>query len=163
MKQLFVIRHAKSSWKNISLADYERPLNKRGMRNIPEMADFLTSRYDKIDTFVSSHAVRAHETAKGIATGFGYPTDNIHIDESLYHAGPIQIMGVVKSLSDKHHSAAIFGHNPGFTDFVNALTGSMIDNVPTCGVAVIDLPIKKWSKAAFGNGDLALFTYPKAL
>lgn len=163
MKRLFVIRHAKSSWKDLSLADHERPLNKRGKRNIPDMARHLAAQYDGVDTFISSHAVRAHETAKGIAAAFHYATKDIKIAPDLYHAGTIQILTVVKSIPDEHDSAAIFGHNPGFTEFINDMTDSDIFNIPTCGVAVIHLPIDTWKKAAFMTNELALYTYPKAL
>ena len=163
MKSLFVIRHAKSSWKDLSLDDHERPLNKRGKRNIPEMGEYLHKQYGRIDTFVSSHAVRAYETAKGIAAFYEYPISDIVVTDELYHAGNTAILQVVSVLSDDHESAAIFGHNPGFTFFVNAITNSKIDNIPTCGVAVITFDTDSWCEAAFGKGKLALYTYPKAL
>ncbi|MEL7148184.1 MAG: histidine phosphatase family protein [Bacteroidota bacterium] len=163
MKTLFVIRHAKSSWKDLTLADHQRPLNKRGLRNLPQMASHLAIKYRTIDAFISSHAVRAYETAKGIVSGFQLDPTQIQIEPALYHAGPHQILNVVQSIQNDHQTAAIFGHNPGFTDFINRMTASDIDNVPTCGVAVISFPQQKWKEISPGDGKLAYYVFPKAL
>ena len=163
MKRLYIIRHAKSSWKDYSLDDWERPLNKRGKRNIPEMGKYLQSKNTKIDLFISSHAERALATAEGMGKYLDYPKAKIEITEELYHAGFRQIFKIVNGISDEINSAAIFGHNPGFTTFVNNISNSYISNVPTCGVCAVDLKIASWKEAAPGTGKLDYFMYPKGL
>ncbi|MGB3469002.1 MAG: histidine phosphatase family protein [Cyclobacteriaceae bacterium] len=163
MKKLYVIRHAKSSWKDYTLDDWERPLNKRGKRNIPEMGEFLKQKKTYIELFISSHAVRALKTAKGIAKSLDYSTKSISITPDLYHAGTDDILEVLASVDDSISSVAIFGHNPGFTMFVNELTKSDIDNVPTCGVCAISVKVDNWQDIKEGCGILDYFMYPKAL
>ncbi len=163
MKKLYIIRHAKSSWKDFSMEDWERPLNKRGRKNIPEMGKFLKKKNTKIDLFISSHAERALTTAIGIGEHLKYSEDHIEVTPELYHAGFRQIYELVKGISDEVISAAIFGHNPGFTTFANNLTNIHIDNVPTRGICAVELPVKHWNEIAPGIGKLEYFMYPKGL
>lgn len=163
MKRLYIIRHAKSSWKDYSLDDWERPLNKRGRRNIPEMGRFLQKKGTQIDLIISSHAERALTTAVGIGEYLNYREENIQVTEELYHAGFRKIFEIVQEIPNSMQSAAIFGHNPGFTTFANSLTNSYIDNIPTCGVCAVDLPVTSWNEVGPGTGEMAFFMYPKGL
>ncbi len=163
MKNLFVVRHAKSSWDNEDLSDFERPLNDRGKRDAPEMGRRLKERGVKPNLLYSSPAKRALSTAKRIAEVLGYPKGDITTDRRLYHAGDDTIFKVLGELKDKHDTVVIFGHNPGLTDFVNALMNerAYVDNVPTAGVVHFTLPITHWKDIAPGTGSLILFDYPK--
>ena len=163
MKRLYIIRHAKSSWKDHSLYDWERPLNKRGKRNIPEMGSFLKKKNTHIDLMISSHAERALTTAIGIGEYLNYAEEKIQVTEELYHAGYREIYGVLNNIPDSIQSVAIFGHNPGFTTFANSLTNGHIDNIPTCGVCAVDLPVTSWQDVAPGIGKMDYFMYPKGL
>ena len=87
MKELILVRHAKSSWKDASVYDHERPLNKRGKRDAPEMGARLKLRGCEPDLIVSSSAVRALETARTVAGEIGYPLGRIVVDERLYGRG----------------------------------------------------------------------------
>ncbi len=163
MRTLYIIRHAKSSWKDLSLSDWERPLNKRGKRDIPTMAKFLQKRKVVFDLLISSTALRAKKTAKGIGEGVGYDKHEIKLEHKLYHANAHEILKIVRAIPSQNKAVAIFGHNPGFTDFVNELCGTDLVNIPTCGICQVDLAIDDWSNALKGNGSLKFFKSPKTI
>ena len=161
MKRLVVVRHAKSSWSNPDLTDSQRPLNKRGNLNAPEMGRRLKVKGISVDLIISSKANRALSTARYIASEIGYDTESIQISSQLYHTINSQMLQLIQSLSDDISSVMIFGHNPGFTDFTNYLCNSDIYNIPTAGVAVIDFNILKWGDIVGGIGQLSDYDYPK--
>ena len=115
MKTLLLIRHAKSSWDNVSLSDFERPLNDRGKTDAPKMAARLKKQKIKIDVFISSPARRAKKTAEYFIKEFGEKADDIILVSALYDAGINNFSDTVKDIDDKNKSAAIFSHNPGIT------------------------------------------------
>jgi phosphohistidine phosphatase len=161
MKKLFVIRHAKSSWNYPDLDDIDRPLNKRGKRNAPEMGKRLSVKGVKPDLLITSPAKRAASTAKKIAKALSYPKDQIVIDQNLYHGTNQEVIDVIRNASDKIGTLMIFGHNPGFTELVNHLSGSSIYNIPTCGIAEIGFDIQSWKDIDKIKGKLIDFDYPK--
>ncbi len=161
MKTLYMVRHAKSSWDNLSLTDHDRPLNNRGKRNAPEMGQRLKSKGILPDLLISSTAKRAKSTAKQISKKIGYSENDIEWTSDLYHANENSIVDLVRNQDDNHDTIMIFGHNPGFTDCLNLLSGAGIYNIPTCGVAVIDLDVKSWREVAPGRGSLIFYDYPK--
>ena len=161
MKVLYIVRHAKSSWDDPLLDDFSRPLNERGKRDAPRMGKRLKEKGLVPDLMLTSPARRALATCKRIAEVIGYVEDKIKTERDLYHAGSEQILNVMKTVKDKHNIVVIFGHNPGLTDFVNALGKQTFDNVPTCGVAAYDLAIESWKDIEFGIGKLRFFDYPK--
>ncbi len=161
MKRLFLVRHAKSSWKDISLDDIDRPLNKRGKRDAPEMGSRLKKQQIRPDLLVTSPAKRARKTARKIAREIGYPKKEITINEKLYHGSDEGLIEVVQSLPDSSDNVMLFGHNPGFTEFANRLCNINIYNIPTTGIVAIDFNCKAWHETDFGKGDLVFFDYPK--
>ncbi len=161
MKKLFLIRHAKSSWKDASLADYERPLNKRGMRDAPFMGQRLARENVLPDIILSSPANRAITTAGIIADEIGYSKDNIVQDESIYLATDGMLLDIIRHIDDQHQSAFVFGHNPGFTMIANNLCNHYIDNLPTCGIFAIQFNIHSWKDVGLGEGTFDFFDYPK--
>ena len=164
MKTLYVIRHAKSSWENEDLSDFERPLNERGKRDAPRMGKRLKEKGIIPDLMLSSPAKRAYSTAKRIAEALSYSKDRIKTDQRLYHADEEEIFNCLTSIKDKHDVVLLFGHNPGLTDFVNAMAeeDNYIDNVPTCGIVCLSLPIESWKELAFGKAKFVFFDYPKS-
>lgn len=162
MKTLFLIRHAKSSWSDMSLDDFDRPLNKRGKRDAPIMAQWLKDTIGDLDAIISSPAKRAKTTAKHFAAMFDVKVD---YQKSLYHAGQEEILSSVYGANDGDGRVAIFGHNPGFTYFANSFTSDemYIDNVPTCGIVAIESSVSKWSDFDEQNSKLKFFMYPKKL
>lgn len=161
MKILYVMRHAKSSWDNPALTDFNRPLNERGERDIPEMGQRLVKRKIIPDLIISSPAERAITTAIKIARIIQYPAEKIKEDKILYLAGVSTILAAVRQAGDIHNSLMIFGHNPGWTDFVNHVSDKIIDNIPTCGIAAISFDIDSWQQVEKERGTLLFFDYPK--
>ena len=161
MKTLYIVRHAKSSWEDPLLDDFSRPLNDRGKRDAPKMAKRLKEKRINPDLMLTSPARRSLATCKRMAEVLDYKEDKIKIDRDLYHASHDQILSVLKLVKDKHEALMIFGHNPGITDFVNAVGNLNVDNVPTCGVVAFDLPIDSWKDISFGTGKLNFYDYPK--
>lgn len=164
MKTLILIRHAKSSWNDPALDDFDRPLNERGKRDAPRMGKRLKEKRITPDLMLSSPARRAFSTAKKIAKVLKYKKDNIKTERRLYHADEEIILDVIKSVKDKHQVVLVFGHNPGLTEFVNTLqdTGEEIDNIPTCGIAAFQININSWSELSWGKGKMIFFDYPKS-
>ncbi len=153
MKVLTLIRHAKSSWKHEGLADFERPLNGRGRRDAPFMAELFGRLPDKPDLLVSSHATRALTTARIFARYLDYPLEKLQLSEQIYEVGASALLDFVGWLPDHANNVAMFGHNPGFTDLLNLLTDENLENIPTTGIAMIELPVKQWCEVLeFGPG-----------
>ena len=161
MKELIIVRHAKSSWKNSGLDDRERPLNKRGERDAPEMGARLATRKDRPDLIVSSPAVRALETARIIAKKLGYVCKKIVVKERLYGASAADLLDVIRNADDVVVTLMLFGHNPGLTELANHLGPRPIPNLPTCGVLHLAFKTDTWSTVGYARGDEVLFEFPK--
>ena len=161
MKQLLVIRHAKSSWDNPDLQDNERPLNKRGLEDAPLMANVLRTHNFSLDKIFSSSALRAKMTTEIFAKELKIPESMIEYTDELYNASRREILNFIKRLDDKYQSIAIVGHNPGLTDLVHFLLYDFDYELPTCAVVGIDLDLEKWSDIKSGTGSLKFFEYPK--
>ena len=161
MKNLFLTRHAKSSWDNPGLADVDRPLNGRGKKAAPFMGKLIMDKGDKPDLLISSPANRALSTAKSFGKAMGLVEADINVDLTIYGAGTQQLLKLVQDQDELYNSIMLFGHNPTFTSFVNLLTGSNIMNVVTCGVVRIDFEFSSWTDINFGSGKLVYYEYPK--
>jgi len=163
MKTLILVRHAKSSWDDAGLSDFERPLSERGKKDAPAMADRLYERGIKIDAFVSSPARRAKKTAEQFAKKYKKEKDDLVLKTELYMASDEAFNSVVEKLNDDIDCVAIFSHNPGITDFANSLTDAKTDNIPTCGIFALSIEAKKWIKFKEAKKKFLFFDYPKAL
>jgi phosphohistidine phosphatase len=161
VKRLTLMRHAKSSWKHPGLADEDRPLNKRGKSNAPEMGARLAARGFRPDRMVSSPAKRAWVTALAVAEQIGYPRGEIVEDQRIYGAGSRELIELLRELDDQLQHVMVFGHNPTFTEAAVRLTKAPIDNVPTSGVVDILFEIDSWRDLAEGRGKLQDFDFPK--
>ena len=162
MKTLIVVRHAKSSWSESGISDFDRPLNERGKRDAPEMADRLQKELKKIDLFISSPAKRAKKTAQLFAEKFRYDEGKIVFFPELYLAGPRDFVAAITQTSPEVNSVIIFSHNPGITEFVNTLTDTRIDDMPTCAVFIATVNSDKWSDFEKADKEFQLFDYPKS-
>jgi len=161
MKTLYLIRHAKSSRDDFSLKDIDRPLNERGKKNAPFMGKILADSGLKPDVMISGPAKRAFSTAKKIAKELGYAKEFIVIEPSIYEAGIKELLHLVNSLKNEWKTVVLFGHNPGFTDFCNYLTGANLVNIPTCGVVKIEFDTRDWKMVSGDTGRLVWFDSPK--
>ncbi len=159
MKKLYIIRHAKSSWDDSGLSDFERPLNKRGEKDAPFMTKKLKEKGVSADIIISSPALRAKTTAKIIAEEL-LLSKKIVYDENIYEASPDTLHEIIKNIDNKYNSVILFGHNPGLNMLMDSLV-NIYNNIPTCGVVEIDFKCDKWSEISSLNSKLISFDYPK--
>jgi phosphohistidine phosphatase len=160
LKTLLIIRHAKSDQRFLG-NDFERPLNERGKTDAPVMAKRLLDKNIIIDAFISSPAKRAKKTAEIFCGSYNKLTDEIIFVTPLYHAPSEVFYEVIQHIDDGISSAAIFSHNPGITDFANSLTNARLDNMPTCAVFAVQVPITKWADFTKAEKKFLFFDYPK--
>lgn len=159
MKNVYFIRHAKSSWAFDVASDFERPLNDRGNQDAPTMAQKLFSQNILIDAFVSSTAKRAISTAQYFANQ--YNSNQIIEVGSLYHPVIDTFFTVIESLNNSFNNVAIFSHNPTITEMVNELTEVKIDDMPTCGVFGVQANCNHWQEFKKAKKTFLFFYYPK--
>ncbi len=162
MKQLILVRHAKSSWSDFKVTDFDRPLNERGKHDAPMMAQRLIDKKIGIDAFVSSPAKRARKTAEFFVKAYGFDKKSILFIEELYLAEPPTFFKVIQGFDDQFETIALFSHNNGITDFANQLTTTRIDEIPTCGVFAVRSGISHWSEFGPEENELWFADFPKA-
>lgn len=162
-KKLFLVRHAKSSWDEAGLDDRQRPLNDRGKEEAPKMGKHLAGYKVKPELITSSPAVRALKTAEKIAKELGFKKSDVLVNEGIYTFDGGSLIDVIKELDNKYDTVMLVGHNPAITALANELSNADIDNIPTCGVVLIEFDERKWKDAAKGGGRVLEFDYPKKL
>ncbi len=153
MKNLYLIRHAKSSWKEPHISDYERPLNKRGLHDAPLMADKVTKVYPSPDRIFSSGAKRAALTTDHFISSWELDKQAYHIEKELYLCSFSLLEQFALNLFEKYNTIAIVAHNPSIENFLTINCNFKEGKFPTCGFA----------KVSYNNGDwnLDAFHYPK--
>ena len=161
MKTFYLIRHAKSSWADMSLQDFNRPLNKRGLRDAPFMAKMLAGKGVRPDAIVASPANRAWTTANYFFREMGLQANQIHQKPEIYEAWSKTLLDVVLGLDDNWSTVLIFGHNPAFTELANVFAKEYIPNVPTCGIVKIESSANSWNAITTDNAVVTAFYYPK--
>lgn len=160
MKNLIVIRHAKSSW-DAPLKDIDRPLDNRGIKDAHLVATKALSFLPKTFLVYSSTAKRASETAIIFAQNFLYPIENIVFKEELYTFDGNNLERIVKSLNDKYDNVILFGHNEAITNFVNKFGDIFIENVPTSGLVLLKFDLDSWQ--FIDKGKTIKTVFPKDL
>jgi len=160
MKKLYLIRHAKSSWKDDSLSDFERPLNKRGKNDAPLMGKFLKKKNIMPDYILSSPAGRAKRTAKIIAKEIGF-SKKIKYDEDVYEATTSTLFDIIKSFDEDYDDVFLFGHNPSFSMLAEMLSNDYVENIPTGGIYCISFNVSQWDKIKKQSGKTENFWFPK--
>ena len=161
MKTLYLVRHAKSSWKYPNLDDFERPLNRRGRKSAPFMGKILKKLKVAPDLIISSPANRAAMTARIIAASINYPLENILYSETIYDFSENALIHVIKQIDDPVNKAMVVGHNPAVNGLANYIGDQPINNIPTCGVFCAELDISSWAKIGEHCGKLKFFEFPK--
>lgn len=159
MKTLFILRHAKSSWDSPDLADFDRPLNERGLRAAPFIGNLMRERALRVDLILSSPARRAAQTAAMVKEAAGFAA-GIRYDERIYEASPISLLYLLAESDDAPGSVLLVGHNPGLEGLIKILTGG-IQPMPTAALAEIELSIDAWREIAAGSGKLISVVRPK--
>ena len=144
MKTLLVLRHAKSSWKNTRLADFDRPLNKRGKGDAPLMGELIKKEDIVPDLIISSAARRALATAEAVALACDYESE-IQTTRQIYHGWTDDTIELINGVPDNYERVMVVGHNPGMESLVEELTGDWI-RMPTAALAQISLSIDHWAE-----------------
>lgn len=159
MKKLYIIRHAKSSWKDSELDDFERPLNKRGKQNAPFMGDKLKEKHVVPDIVISSPALRAKTTAEIIAKKVNYKKEIVY-DNDIYEADITTLHNIFTKVDNENGTVFLFGHNPELNMLAEVYVG-FDENIPTCGVLEIEFNCERWRDIGANNAKLVSFDYPK--
>ena len=162
MKTLLLIRHAKSSWDDAAMKDFDRPLNDKGRRDAPAMAERLLKAGVSIDLFVSSPAKRAKKTAEYFLEAYDRKEKELEVVPALYHPEIKAFKDVIAGLDDKLNTVAIFSHNPGITAFANIVSTARIDNIPTCGIFAVRVEVEHWGDFLASGPAFWFFDYPKS-
>ena len=161
LRNVCFVRHAKSSWRDPYLQDFDRPLNKRGFRDAPRMAAKMRELEVVPDFILTSPANRAKTTAEYFMKEFGLEEEQYLEDQDLYHAGPEEILEVLRNAPNERRSVFVFGHNPGMTYLANMFAGISIDNVPTCGIFQAKTMVANWEAFDPETSAFVAFYYPK--
>ena len=159
MKKIYIIRHAKSSWNDSSLDDFNRALNKRGKENAPMMGRRLNKRSVLPDLIISSPALRAKTTAEIIAQKVKY-NKKIMFEKNIYDSNESEFHKILINVDDKNNTLFLVGHNPS----ISMLAQMYVDfeeNIVTCGVVEIEFDCEKWKDISSKNAKLISFDYPK--
>jgi phosphohistidine phosphatase len=161
MKTLYLLRHAKSSWKDETLTDIERPLNGRGRKASQTMGGLL--RKEKIipDLVLSSSAVRARQTTDLLIEAAGLRSE-LRFDERIYEASAQKLLEVVKQIDKSKKNVLLVGHNPGFEELLELLTGS-VETMPTATLSKVILRASTWAAVKRKGGALEWIVRPKEL
>ncbi len=164
MKTLYLLRHAKSSWDNPQLRDFDRPLNASGYQDAAVMASrlqiLLREKGEVLGTILSSPALRTCTTADIIAESLQLKPEQIQMEPQIYLASSGRLLQLVRRFDDSVSAALLIAHNPALTDLANEMTNSSIENIPTCGLVALQLPVNHWAEAKFGEARLLGEDFP---
>jgi phosphohistidine phosphatase len=162
MKNLLLMRHAKSSWGDASIPDHERPLNKRGKYDAPRMGKYLREQGIVLDVILCSTAARARGTAEGFLQEYTFEGE-VHYIDDLYQASPETIISILNKLPDNVDTAMVIAHNPGLDDFLE-LVCDECGHMPTACVAYIKYPLQHWADLReYSKGELLQLWKPREI
>lgn len=160
MKKLLLIRHAKSSWEDLTLEDFLRPLNKRGLKDAPFMAKLLKKKEIKADLLICSPSIRTKLTSEFFIKELNFKNEII-FEKAIYEAPYENLLEVLQKIDDRYKTIILIGHNPGLCDLTNFLCEEYFENIPTCAIVEIDFNTKSWNEISKQNSKLISFEYPK--
>ena len=161
MKTLLLLRHAKSSWKDQGVTDFERPLNDRGRKAAELVGKFILKQNVTIDLVISSPAVRARQTIELVLKA-AKRSPELRFDQRVYEASPTQLIEITSQIEDDRKSVLLVGHNPGMEELLALLVGVEM-HMPTASLAKVVLSSKKWDKILAEKGVLDSFVRAKEL
>jgi len=162
MREVYVIRHGKSSWKIPSWTDKERPLKNKGRKRTAKVAKYLKKQGVKPDLIITSHAKRAKQTAKILQKILGRDIP-LQIEKKLYTGDEEDIYDLLFGLDDNVHKVFVVGHNPDLTDWVNRYKDKKIINLPTSGVFGVGFYARSWKDLPWASWQELLYVEPKSL
>lgn len=162
MKTVYIVRHAKSSWATPGQEDFDRPLNERGKTNAVMMAERLMEKNIIIDAFISSSAKRAFKTCKAFCKVYDKDEEEIILKDELYHAPFETYYDVISKADNSYKRIAVYGHNPGISDFVNTLVSNVsVGDMPTCAIFAVQANTDVWEDFEAAEKSLLFYDYPK--
>ncbi|ARU48893.1 SixA phosphatase family protein [Sulfurospirillum diekertiae] len=161
MKKIYLIRHAKSSWKDETIDDFERPLNSRGKRDVAFMGKRLKLFDVKPDIIYTSPAKRAEKTAKELVKEMNYDKKKIKLIDTLFESSYEQYMELIHATDDHYSSIFIIAHNPTITEVGERLSGAILSNIPTCAIVCISFEMESFKEITEESGHILFFDYPK--
>lgn len=160
---LWVIRHAKSSWAEAGRPDFDRPLKGRGKKDGKRMVRWMRQQPCRPEWIISSDAARAKATAEFVREGYGLPGERLRFDHRLYAASVDMLLAVLREVPATTAAVALVGHNPESSEFINALSGErLIEKLPTLGIAMLSVPVA-WPEVSFGCATFIALHTPKSL
>jgi phosphohistidine phosphatase len=163
MKTVLIVRHAKSSMDIHGIPDLRRPLIEKGKKNTKKVIDYLLERNIRVDYILSSHAVRAIETARIFAHALNYPKEDIKSDPQLYFSDSKGILNQFYDLPDRFKSVMIVGHNPAMTEFVNRYLSEPVDHLPVSGIVSISFLTEEWDQVPKAEFEINFVLFPKEM
>ena len=155
LRKIILLRHAKSSWEDRSLRDFDRPLSKRGMNDTKLMKVHMASLLKEVDEIFSSPSIRTSQTIKQLAPEFS----NVKYLGSLYLGDVSVILGLLESIQTRIKTVMIVGHNPCIQYTMEIICKRPVEKFPTCATAVFSLK-NDWGKTAIPIGNLEKFVKP---
>lgn len=168
-RQLFLLRHAKSSWADPSLADADRPLASRGRRALQDLQRHLWASEARVGLVLCSPALRTRETWEGVRAGLhGHAEERF--EPGVYEASRIDLLCLIRAVAESESSVLIIGHNPGIGELADGLVGSgeptarnrLREGFPTGGLAKLLVP-KAWGELDWGDAYLEFYVRPRDL
>ena len=163
MKTLYLIRHGKASLEHEDVPDHRRPLLKKGEERSALVADFFKKNNCQCELLLSSHAVRAVETAKIVARGFNYLPEKIVVDPRFYHADVSKYFEILFEIDDSVSQLAIVAHNPYITEFANCFLEEKISGMPTSTVVCVEIDTEHWNEINLASYKKRFIINPKML
>ena len=156
MKNLYLLRHAKSSWE-LTSDDHKRPLKERGKNDALLVSEHTKSMIKPPEKIISSDATRAETTANFFKKSFNVSDENFITNESLYDFGGKKVLEVIKNINNSLDCVLIVGHNHALTSLANMLGDISIVNIPTCGFVEIQFNVEKWEYINYGQTKNIIF------
>ena len=156
MKTLYLVRHAKSSWKH-DIDDHSRPLKDRGKRDGALVAKKASEELQAPQRIISSDANRALSTAQFFKSAWNLPEEDFETNHQLYDFSGQDVIRVIKALDDNLDRVMVVGHNHAFTSIANMFGNKYTDNIPTCGLVVIEFDEESWKDISTGRTVKRIF------
>lgn len=163
MKTIYLVRHAKSSWQHPGQKDYERPLLESGIERTQKVTGFLLKKGVKPGLIISSHAVRAFETARLLAKALSYPEEAIQQDRQIYLGTEDNLLNIISTLPEELDSVMMVGHNPVMTGFAQMLQARIAEDLPTSAAVGISFETDDWTRILLSNKRVNFIVFPNML
>ena len=162
MKTLLIMRHAKSDYPPNVRDDFDRPLNERGRKDLPRVGHLLSQYGPRPDAVLASSALRARQTATGLAAALTLSVETLHFDAALYLAPPTTLAQRAATFPDSVQTGLLIAHNPGIEDWIKQVSGAQV-RLPTAGLAAIELDTLSWTNIPCISGQLLYYVVPRLI